>query len=88
MARPVGEHAVAGDVVSPEPGRAYGTIATPRRMLPRDEGTIIQVGSALVYRAMPLQSASGRAGAAIEGSTDPPPRVPLDGETTGRGETR
>jgi len=88
MARPVGERAAARGGALAEPGRAYGTIAAPRRMLPRDEGTIIQVGSALLYRAMPLQSAFGRAGAAIEGSTDPPPRGPLDGETTGRGETR
>jgi NAD(P)-dependent dehydrogenase (short-subunit alcohol dehydrogenase family) len=38
-------------------GVVYGTLAALKRMLPRDRGTIVQVGSALVYRSIPLQSA-------------------------------
>jgi NAD(P)-dependent dehydrogenase (short-subunit alcohol dehydrogenase family) len=38
-------------------GTVYGTMAALKRMLPRDRGTIIQVGSALAYRAIPLQAA-------------------------------
>lgn len=38
-------------------GVVYGTLAALRRMLPRNRGTIVQVGSALVYRSIPLQSA-------------------------------
>ncbi|HET6527822.1 MAG TPA: SDR family oxidoreductase [Balneolaceae bacterium] len=38
-------------------GQVYGTMAALKRMLPRDEGTIILVGSALAYRGIPLQSA-------------------------------
>lgn len=38
-------------------GYVYGTLAALRRMLPRDRGTIIQVGSALAYRGIPLQPA-------------------------------
>ena len=38
-------------------GYVYGTMAALRRMVPRDRGTIVQVGSALAYRAIPLQSA-------------------------------
>ena len=38
-------------------GYVYGTLAALRRMLPRDSGTIVQVGSALAYRAIPLQAA-------------------------------
>src|SRR5581483_8944535 len=38
-------------------GTVYGTMAALRRMLPRDRGAIIQVGSALAYRGIPLQSA-------------------------------
>ena len=41
-------------------GYVYGTLAALRRMLPRDSGRIIQVGSALAYRGIPLQSASLR----------------------------
>ena len=40
------------------------------RMLPRDRGTIVQVGSALAYRAIPLQSAYCGAKFAIRGFTD------------------
>src|SRR5262249_36307888 len=38
-------------------GAVYGTMAALKRMLPRDRGVIIQVGSALAYRSIPLQSA-------------------------------
>src|SRR5271154_603575 len=38
-------------------GFVYGTLAALHRMLPRDRGTIIQIGSALSYRSIPLQSA-------------------------------
>lgn len=38
-------------------GQVYGTKAALESMLPRDEGTIILVGSALAYRGIPLQSA-------------------------------
>jgi len=51
-------------------GYVYGTQAALRRMLPRDEGTIIQIGSALAYRSIPLQSAYCAAKAAIRGFTD------------------
>ena len=51
-------------------GYVYGTLAALRRMLPRDRGTIIQVGSALAYRSIPLQSAYCGAKAAIRGFTD------------------
>ena len=51
-------------------GYVHGTLAALRRMLPRDEGTIIQIGSALAYRSIPLQSAYCGAKAAIRGFTD------------------
>jgi len=38
-------------------GYVYGTMAALRRMLPRDRGRILQVGSTLAYRGIPLQSA-------------------------------
>jgi NAD(P)-dependent dehydrogenase (short-subunit alcohol dehydrogenase family) len=38
-------------------GFVNGTRAALRRMLPRDRGTIVQVGSTLAYRGIPLQSA-------------------------------
>ena len=38
-------------------GYVHGTLAALRRMKPRDRGTIVQVGSALAYRSIPLQSA-------------------------------
>ncbi len=38
-------------------GQVYGTMAALKRMIPRDKGTIILVGSALAYRGIPLQSA-------------------------------
>ena len=51
-------------------GYVHGTLAALRRMLPRNEGTIIQIGSALAYRSIPLQSAYCAAKAAIRGFTD------------------
>ena len=49
-------------------GAVYGTMAALRRMTARDHGTIIQVGSALSYRAIPLQAAYCGAKFAIRGS--------------------
>ena len=51
-------------------GYVYGTLAALRRMSERDRGTIVQVGSALSYRAIPLQSAYCAAKHAIEGFTE------------------
>ncbi len=51
-------------------GAVYGTMTALRRMLPRDRGAIVQVGSALAYRSIPLQSAYCGAKHAIEGFTD------------------
>jgi NAD(P)-dependent dehydrogenase (short-subunit alcohol dehydrogenase family) len=48
-------------------GYAYGTRAALRRMVPRDHGTVVQVGSALAYRGIPLQSAYCGAKHAIQG---------------------
>jgi short-subunit dehydrogenase len=48
-------------------GFVYGTMAALKRMLPRDRGTIVQVGSALAYRGIPLQSAYCGAKHAIQG---------------------
>jgi NAD(P)-dependent dehydrogenase (short-subunit alcohol dehydrogenase family) len=38
-------------------GCVYGSLAALKRMLPRDRGTIVHVGSALAYRSIPLQAA-------------------------------
>jgi NAD(P)-dependent dehydrogenase (short-subunit alcohol dehydrogenase family) len=51
-------------------GFVYGTLAALKRMLPRNRGTIVQVGSALAYRSIPLQSAYCAAKHAIAGFTD------------------
>lgn len=51
-------------------GYVYGTRAALSRMLPRDEGVIVQVGSALAFRGIPLQSAYCGAKHAIEGFTE------------------
>src|SRR6266576_2117120 len=50
-------------------GVVYGTLSALRRMLPRDRGCIVQVGSALAYRSIPLQSAYCGAKHAVEGFT-------------------
>src|SRR5215208_3299965 len=51
-------------------GYVHGTMATLKRMLPRDRGTILQVGSALAYRGIPLQAAYCAAKHAIQGFTE------------------
>jgi NADP-dependent 3-hydroxy acid dehydrogenase YdfG len=51
-------------------GVVYGTLAALRYMLPRDRGHIIQIGSALAYRGIPLQSAYCGAKHAIQGFCD------------------
>ena len=51
-------------------GCVNGTRAAMEHMIPRDSGVIIQVGSALAYRSIPLQSAYCGAKAAIRGFTD------------------
>ncbi|NSC24928.1 SDR family oxidoreductase [Streptomyces albus subsp. chlorinus] len=48
-------------------GFVYGTLAALRRMETRDAGTIVQVGSALAYRGIPLQAAYCAAKHAIQG---------------------
>ncbi|MGW5666203.1 SDR family oxidoreductase [Streptomyces sp. NPDC003758] len=48
-------------------GYVFGTRAALRHMLPADHGTIVQVGSALAYRGIPLQSAYCGAKHAIQG---------------------
>jgi NAD(P)-dependent dehydrogenase (short-subunit alcohol dehydrogenase family) len=47
-----------------------GTLAALKRMLPRDSGVIVQVGSALAYRSIPLQAAYCGAKHAVAGFTD------------------
>jgi NADP-dependent 3-hydroxy acid dehydrogenase YdfG len=51
-------------------GTVHGTLAALRHMRPRNRGTIIQIGSALSYRAIPLQSAYCAAKFAVRGFTD------------------
>lgn len=51
-------------------GTVYGTLAALRRMRPRNQGSIIQVGSALAYRGIPIQSAYCAAKFAVRGFTD------------------
>ncbi len=51
-------------------GTVYGTMAALKRMLPRDRGSIVQVGSALSYRAIPLQAAYCGAKHGVRGFTD------------------
>jgi NAD(P)-dependent dehydrogenase (short-subunit alcohol dehydrogenase family) len=51
-------------------GYVHGTLAALKRMLPRDRGVIVQVGSALAYRGIPLQSAYCAAKHAIQGFHD------------------
>ena len=51
-------------------GAVNGTLAALRRMRPRNRGTIVQVGSALAYRAIPLQAPYCGAKFAIRGFTD------------------
>ncbi|CAN5870616.1 SDR family oxidoreductase [soil metagenome] len=51
-------------------GAVYGTMSALKRMRPRDRGTIVQVGSALSYRAIPLQSIYCGAKHGMRGFTD------------------
>jgi NAD(P)-dependent dehydrogenase (short-subunit alcohol dehydrogenase family) len=51
-------------------GQVYGTMAALHRMLPRDRGSIVLVGSALAYRGIPLQSAYCGSKHGIEGFYD------------------
>lgn len=51
-------------------GYVYGTLSVLRRMLPRDQGVILHVGSALAYRGIPLQAAYCAAKHAVQGFTE------------------
>jgi NAD(P)-dependent dehydrogenase (short-subunit alcohol dehydrogenase family) len=51
-------------------GYVYGTQTALRRMIPRNRGKIVQVGSALAYRGIPLQTAYCGAKHAIQGFTE------------------
>lgn len=51
-------------------GQVHGMMAALKRMRPRDRGTIVNVGSALAYRAIPLQSVYCAAKFAVRGFTD------------------
>ncbi|HWI13600.1 MAG TPA: SDR family oxidoreductase [Burkholderiales bacterium] len=51
-------------------GAVYGTLSALKRMRPRNRGTIVQVGSALAYRSIPLQSPYCGAKSALRGFTD------------------
>jgi short-subunit dehydrogenase len=51
-------------------GQVHGTMAALRRMRVRNRGTIVNVGSALAYRSVPLQSIYCGAKSAIRGFTD------------------
>ena len=51
-------------------GQVYGTLSALKRMLPRNRGSIVLVGSALAYRGIPLQSAYCGSKHAIEGFYD------------------
>ncbi|MBN8897390.1 MAG: SDR family NAD(P)-dependent oxidoreductase, partial [Rhodospirillales bacterium] len=51
-------------------GQVHGIMAALRRMRPRNRGTIVAVGSALAYRAIPLQAAYCAAKFAVRGFVD------------------
>lgn len=51
-------------------GTVFGTMAALHHMLPRNRGVVVQVGSALAYRSIPLQSAYCAAKHAINGFTE------------------
>jgi short-subunit dehydrogenase len=51
-------------------GVVHGTLAALRRMVPRDHGVVVQVGSALAHRGIPLQSAYCAAKHAVQGFTE------------------
>ena len=52
-------------------GYVYGTLAALRRMLPRNRGSIVQVGSALAYWGIPLQAAYVHPSTASRASPSP-----------------
>src|SRR5206468_3867139 len=51
-------------------GYVHGTLAALKRMRARDRGTIVQIGSALAYRSIPLQAAYCAAKHAVRGFTE------------------
>jgi short-subunit dehydrogenase len=51
-------------------GQVNGTLAALKRMLPRDKGSVVLVGSALAYRGIPLQSAYCASKHAVQGFFD------------------
>jgi short-subunit dehydrogenase len=51
-------------------GYVHGTLAALRRMLPRNRGHVVQVGSALAYRGIPLQAAYCASKHAVQGFTE------------------
>ena len=51
-------------------GSVHGTLAALRHMRPRNSGVIVQIGSGLAYRSIPLQSAYCASKAAVRGFTD------------------
>lgn len=51
-------------------GNVYGTNCALQRMMARDRGVIVQVGSALAFRSIPLQSAYCASKHAIQGFTE------------------
>ncbi|MFL9845259.1 SDR family oxidoreductase [Flavobacterium rhizosphaerae] len=51
-------------------GQVNGALSALKRMLPRDKGSIVFVGSALAYRGIPLQSAYCGSKHAIQGFFD------------------
>lgn len=51
-------------------GVVYGTLSALKRMLPRDRGVIVQVGSALAYRGIPMQAPYCAAKHAVQGFMD------------------
>jgi short-subunit dehydrogenase len=51
-------------------GTVYGTMSALKRMLPHNRGTVVQVGSALAFRAIPLQAPYCGAKHAIRGFTN------------------
>jgi len=51
-------------------GTVHGTLSALRHMLPRNRGTIVQVGSALAQRSIPLQAAYCAAKHAVDGFTE------------------
>jgi hypothetical protein len=62
-------------------GSVWGTMAALRRMVPRDRGVIVQVGSALAYRGIPLQAAYCGSKHALQASSS---RCGRSSCTTGR----